>query len=235
MTTFALIHGAWGSGWHWGTVPAQLRALGHEVVAPNLPIEDPEATFEDYAAVVVDALAGAHDVVAVGFSLGGHTAAIVADRHPVRELVYLAAMVPEPGRSLHEQFARGDAMLLPEHRAGLARPDEHGVSRWVDFDVYYETTCHDCDEPVARERFARSRGQSNAPFRRPCPLDAMPQVPTRYISCSDERLMNNAYWRPVVRQRLRVEPVEIHASHSPMASVPDKLVRLLAPAPAATE
>src|ERR687893_268576 len=70
VSTFALIHGAWGSGWHWGAVPDALRALGHGVVAPDLPCDEPEATFDDYADVVVDALAGVHDdVVVVGCSL----------------------------------------------------------------------------------------------------------------------------------------------------------------------
>jgi len=114
MTTFALIHGAWGSGWHWASVPAELRSMGHEVVAPDLPCEDPHATFDDYAEVVLGALSETRDddLVVVGYSLGGHTAALVAARRPVRELVYVAAMLPEPGLSLNDQFRRGDRMLL---------------------------------------------------------------------------------------------------------------------------
>ena len=114
MAIFALVHGAWGSGWHWGQVPHELRRLGHEVVAPDLPCEESDATFDDYAAVVLDALADAPagEVVVVGFSLGGQTAALVAAARPVHQLVYLAALVPEPGVSLSEQFHRGDRLLL---------------------------------------------------------------------------------------------------------------------------
>ena len=121
MTTFALIHGAWGSGWHWASVPAELRSMGHEVVAPDLPCEDPHATFDDYAEVVLGALSETRDddLVVVGYSLGGHTAALVAARRPVRELVYVAAMLPEPGLSLNDQFRRGDRMLLPEYASGI--------------------------------------------------------------------------------------------------------------------
>jgi len=204
--------------------------MGHDVVAPDLPCEDPTATFDDYAEVVLDALkeTPGDDVVVVGFSLGGHTAALVAARRPVRQLVYLAAMVPEPGVSLNDQFARGDRMLLPEYAAGVDGPDEYGFSRWVDFDVYYRTGCHDCQEPVARERFERSRSQSNRPYRSPCSLSAKPDVPTRYIRCSEDRLMNNSFWRAAVRARLDTEPVELPSSHSPMASRPRELMPLLA-------
>ena len=229
MTTFALIHGAWGSGWHWGAVPHELRRMGHDVVAPDLPCEDSDAGFDDYADVVLDALSDTGgDVVVVGFSLGGHTAALVADRRPVRELVYLAAMLPEPGVSLNDQFRRGDRLLLSEYMSGVAGPGEDGISRWVDFGVYHRTSCHDCAEPVARERFERSRGQSNRPYRDPCSLATQPDVPTRYLMCSEDRLMNNPYWRPVVSTRLGIRPLELPGSHSPMASRPEELTLILA-------
>ena len=229
MTTFALVHGAWGSGWHWAAVPAELRRMGHTVVAPDLPCDEPDATFEDYAAGVLSALADVEgdDVVVVGFSLGGYTAALVAAQRPARELIYLAALFPEPGISLNDQFARGDRMLLREYAAGLEGPDEHGLTRWVDFDVYHRTACHDCPEPVARERYERTRPQSDRPYRVPCALERHPDVPTRYILCTEDRLMRNSFWRAAVPERLGTGPVEIPGSHSPMASRPGELVQLL--------
>ena len=229
MTTFALIHGAWGSGWHWASVPAELRAMGHEAVAPDLPCEDPEATFDDYAEVVVDALGQVQtdDLVVVGFSLGGLTAPLVAARRPPREMVYVAAMLPEPGVSLNDQFRRGDRMLLRDYAQGVEGPDERGLSRWVDFDVYRRTGCHDCPEAVARERFERSRAQSVSAYAAPCSLTEMPEVPTRYLLCSEDRLMNNEYWRPAVSDLLGIEPIELPGSHSPMASRPRELAALL--------
>jgi pimeloyl-ACP methyl ester carboxylesterase len=225
VTTFALIHGAWGTGWHWAGLPGALRALGHDAVAPDLPA-DPAATFDDYADVVVDALRDAgDDVTVVGYSLGGNTAPLVAARRPVRELIYLAAFIPEPGVSFNAMFARGDRMLLPEYLAGLESRD--GYSRWVDFDVYRATGSHDCDEDVVRERFARSRRQYTTPYDRPCSLTAPPDVPTRYVLCSEDRLMNNAFWRPAVRERLGGDPVEIASSHSPMVSRPEELAGVL--------
>jgi pimeloyl-ACP methyl ester carboxylesterase len=229
VTTFALIHGAWGSGWHWGTVPDELRATGHEVVAPDLPCEDPEATFDDYADVVVEAVRHVddEDLVVVGFSLGGLSAPLVAARTRPRELVYVAAMLPEPGVSLGEQFRRGDRLLLRDYERGLEGPDERGLSAWVDFEVYHRTGCHDCREPVARERFERSRAQAVGAYAAPCSLTEMPKVPTRYVLCAEDRLLNNEYWSSAVSDRLGVDPIEIPGSHSPMASRPRELVQLL--------
>lgn len=40
----------------WGPLAAESQKMGHDVVAPDLPCEDPGATFDDYADVVIDAL-----------------------------------------------------------------------------------------------------------------------------------------------------------------------------------
>lgn len=125
VTTFALIHGAWDRV-AWAGVPDELWRMGHEAVAPDLSCDEPGATFDDDAAIVLGALEDVRGdgVVVVGFSLGDHTAALVAAARPVRELVYLAAMVPEPGVSLSHQFGHGDRMLLREYAAGVEGPDE---------------------------------------------------------------------------------------------------------------
>jgi pimeloyl-ACP methyl ester carboxylesterase len=226
MATFALIHGAWGSGWHWGPLVGELERTGHAVVAPDMPCEDPEAGFDDYAEVVLEALKDVDgDVVVVGYSLSGNVAPLVAARRPVAELVYLAAMIPEPGVSFQSQAERGDAMLRPEYRAGLEADADS--TWWVDFDVYRDVVHHDCDEHVVRERFARSRRQCNRKYREPCSLIARPAVPTRYILCTEDRIMNNEFWSGAVRERLGIEPVELAGSHSPMVSRPAELALLL--------
>ena len=43
MATFVLIHGAGDSGWYWHLVTPELRARGHDVVAPDLPANDDTA------------------------------------------------------------------------------------------------------------------------------------------------------------------------------------------------
>ena len=216
MTTFALVHGAWGSGWHWGSIPDRLRAAGHEAVAPDLPCDDPDATFEDYAQLVLRALGDADDVVVAGFSLGGLTAARVAVARPVRALVYVAAIVPERGATLMEQFR--DPLMHREYLEGVERI-ERG-SRWVDFDVYRRVAYDDdAPEEVVRERFERLRPQLNTPYLRPFDADL---PPARYVTCTRDRLMNNDHWRTAVEVT-----DELDCGHSPMVSRPAELAGIL--------
>jgi pimeloyl-ACP methyl ester carboxylesterase len=74
MAKFAFIHGAGDVGWYWHLVEAELRAHGHDTVAPDLPIEDDKAGLTEYATAVVEAIQGRRDVVVVAQSLGGYTA-----------------------------------------------------------------------------------------------------------------------------------------------------------------
>ena len=215
MTTFALVHGAWGSGWHWASIPERLRAAGHDVVAPDLPCDDPAATFDDYAQVVLGAV-GDDDVIVVGFSLGGLTAARVAVRRPSARLVYVAAVVPEPGSTLMEQLR--DPLLHRDYLDGLELI-ERG-SRWVDADVYRRVAYDEwVPEEVVRERFDRLRPQSNTPYLHPFEADP---PPARYVLCTRDRLMNNDHWRRAVEVT-----DELDCGHTPIVSLPQELIEVL--------
>jgi pimeloyl-ACP methyl ester carboxylesterase len=85
----------------------------------------------------------------------------------------------------------------------------------------------DCTEADARWAFERLRPQSTGPYRVPCPLDALPSVPSRYVVCADDRIVGPHRSRRVAAERLGVEAVELPGSHSPYLSRPPALADLL--------
>src|SRR5688572_28757935 len=105
MATYVLIHGAGDVGWYWHLVEAELRARGHDVVAPDLPCEDDSAGLSEYASSVVQAIDGREDLVVVAQSLGGFTAPLVCERADVELLVLVAPMIPAPGESPADYWA----------------------------------------------------------------------------------------------------------------------------------
>ena len=86
MATFGLVHGAWHGAWCWDLLVPELEFRGHAAIAMDLPCEDREATFFDYAETVSSALLDSSDVVLVGHSLAGMTIPLVALRRPIRML-----------------------------------------------------------------------------------------------------------------------------------------------------
>jgi pimeloyl-ACP methyl ester carboxylesterase len=229
VTTFGLIHGAWHGAWCWERLVPELERLGHRAIAVDLPCDDPAATFSTYADVAAQVLAGeGDDVVVVGHSLGGLTVPLVAARTPVRGLVHLCALVAAPGRSFSDQLRAEPDMFVAGYERGLAPPDDRRRRQWADFGVARETLFAGCAEADARAAFDRLRPQSTAPYREPCPLVAMPGVPTAYVLCADDRVVSPDWSRRAARGRLGVEPAELPGGHSPFLSRPAELAGVLA-------
>jgi hypothetical protein len=210
MAMFAFIHGAGDVGWYWHLVRAELDRSGHETVAPDLPVEDDSAGLSRYADVVVDAIGGGRDVVVVAQSFGGYTAPIVAERIDARSIVLVAGMVPRPGESAEEMFA--NTGWRPEQL-------EDSSTR----SVFY----HDVPSEIADQALTHERRQSDTPGREPWPLPAWPEIPTRFILCRNDRFFPARWLRPLVRDRLGIDPDEIESGHCPALSRPRELAGLL--------
>ena len=161
----------------------------------------------------------------IGHSLSGLVVPLVAELRPVRRLVYLCAIVPEPGLSLAARFERGEGILGADN--GSREHDADGLSYWPDPEEAVRVLYHDCEPAVAREAVARLRHQSQAPSREPCPLAAMPRLPTQYVVCREDRMVSPAYGRQAAIRRLGVAPLELPGGHSPMLSRPAQLAELL--------
>ena len=219
MATFVLIHGAAESGSNWHLVARELRVRGHDVVAPNLPCEDDTAGFPEYASAVVDAVGDRPDPIIVGHSLGGFTATLVADRLPVRGLVLLTAMIPASGEPANDWWANTGYTTWTA-TAGTEEDD----GPIPEADQYY----HDVPPDVAAEDQRRARGQSGAPMSAPWPLPRWPDVPTRFILCTEDRFFPPGFMRRVVADRLPgVVPDELAAGHMAMLARPAELAALL--------
>lgn len=111
--TFGLVHGSGHRSSCWDPLVGELSRRGFRSVAVDLPCDRADAGAADYAEAVTGALRDvAGPLILVGHSLGGLTIPVVATRRPVALLVYLCAVLPDPGRSLAQQLGDdGPAML----------------------------------------------------------------------------------------------------------------------------
>jgi len=225
VSIFALVHGAWHGPWCWERVIEPLRERGHEAVVPDLPSEDPELGLEDYADAIESALGDAEDVLLVPHSLGGLVGPVVARRRPLRALVYLCALVPEPGLSFGEQLQASHEPILTIE--GGREVDDRGCSHWPDLDstlrfMYPDLTPEDARSAAGRLRFQARRSQAE---RSPEPPGGLR---VESIIGTEDRLVNPDWSRRVARERLGVEPVELPTGHFPMITHPELLAERLA-------
>jgi pimeloyl-ACP methyl ester carboxylesterase len=109
VATFCLIHGGCHGAWCWERLARLLEASGHQVIAPELPCEDAAVNLLGLRDRVLEAVDRADPpVLLVAHSLGGLIAPLVADASPTTTIVYLCAVIPEPGHSLADQLRHAD-------------------------------------------------------------------------------------------------------------------------------
>ncbi len=222
MARFVLIHGAGSDSWYWHLVAPELEAMGHQVVAPDLPCDDDSAGLAEYADTVVDAIGErTNDLVVVAQSLGGFTAPLVCERVPVELIVLLAAMVPRPGESPGDWWTN-----TGWEQAHRAQAERDGRELGDEFDPVAEFL-HDVPPDVVEESVHHVREQSGTPFEKAWPLDAWPDVPTRFLLCRDDHFFPAEFQRRVVKERLGVTPDEMDGGHLPALSRPHELARRL--------
>jgi Alpha/beta hydrolase family len=64
-------------------------------------------------------------------------------------------------------------------------------------------------------------------MREPWPLDAWPNVATKFVLCSEDRFFPPDFLRRVVAERLGIMPDEIPAGHCVALSRPKELAAIL--------
>jgi pimeloyl-ACP methyl ester carboxylesterase len=206
--------------WQWGPLVAELERRGQRSVCVNLPIDDPGCGVSDYAALAVQAFEGIDDLFVVGHSLAGRVIPFVAERLPVRGLVFLAGAVQD---GVFGPVPSGPALLIAEadHAVGddgLIRMSKPAVERYFYYDV-----------PRSLRAWASTqiRPQASRALvpERVVRLD--PQPPVAYIVCTEDRAISPGWQRAVAIETLGVRPYELLGGHSPFLSRPEELAELL--------
>jgi pimeloyl-ACP methyl ester carboxylesterase len=222
----ALVHGNYHGGWCWDLLRPELEGLGHRVFTMDLPISDPSAGAARYAEAVDAALPRDSVPMIVGHSMGGLAVPLVAERRPVRGLVFLAALLPVPGKSANEQRSSEpiDGKVAPT----TAEWTDLGSGVWmVGPATATELFFPDASPDVARWAIERLRPQSYGIFDETTPLERWPDVPCHSIVCRDDRALNPDWGRAAARDRLGTVALEIDGGHSPFMTRPAELATLI--------
>jgi pimeloyl-ACP methyl ester carboxylesterase len=201
-------------------VQDELRALGHDTVAPDLPVERSPTLIECADAIVQAAGDPSPPVAVVAQSFGSFIGPLVAERQPTQVLVLVAGMVPAPGEPPDLWWENTGYAEAVREQAAL----DGGLTGNVDpFVSFY----HDVPRPIAEEAMRRERHGSIAGLDEPWPMDAWPAVPTRFVLCSEDRFFPPAFSRRVVADRLGIVPDVIEAGHCVALSRPAELAQML--------
>jgi pimeloyl-ACP methyl ester carboxylesterase len=232
-TTFVLLHGAGLGSWCWQAVTPRLELPALAVDLPgrgDAPCELRTATRATYVDTVVAAISRANPArcILVAHSFTGSIAHLIAAALPGRiaHIIFLAATVPAPGRSVLDTFTLiGRTQLrlvMMMVRAGVSFP------RWV-WQMGMRTSFTELDPATRRMAFERlMMPEAPAMFLQPLDRSSWPAVPCSYITLTRDRCP-----LPPARQALVIAGLPgvavytLATGHSAMLSAPDELAALL--------
>ena len=217
MTAIVLVHGLWADGSCWSETLTELRALGHQPAAAQLPLE----SFDGDIAAVRRVLSTLDEpVLLVGWSYGGAVITNVArgqDNVNVKALSYIAAFAPDEGESVSDIAHRNPGSLLPEYFR--VTPDGHS---YLDRSAY--GTLMAADAPAERtalagavQKFPRL-GIDATPSGAPAWRD----LPTHYLIATEDRALPAVTQRELA-VRMAAQTTEWDTGHGPMYSRPGDL------------
>lgn len=229
--TYVLVPGAWSGASIWRLVGEELDRRGVDWVALDLPSATPgahpETFLRDDALEVVESVRELGPVVLVGHSYAG---AVITEAAPDLEhllgLVYVTAIVPVFGQSVHECVRQVPVRTLLDEAMDLRDGILH-----LDPAKARDALFEDCDEQIAEWALANLSTQTLASFRSPRAAPAV-EVPTTYVLCTLDQAID-----PLLQEVLAAkcdETVVLESGHCPMLSRPGTLVDAILGAPTRT-
>jgi pimeloyl-ACP methyl ester carboxylesterase len=233
MTTYVLVHGAWGGSYGFRTVRGPLRAAGHEVFTPSLTgigerahLASPQVNLTTHVTDVVNTILyeDLTDIVLLGYSYGGMvvTGSLehVADR--VAHLVYLDAFLPDDGESLNDLAGAG-------HSQGAIGPG----AEWLVPPLYRALDDAAQADWYNARRSPHPLGCFTEPVRLRQPVEHYPFTRT-YVKAAEEPRRRpggrtSPFWRAA--ERTKGDPawryLEIATDHMILVNRPADLVDML--------
>ena len=225
MSTFCLVNGSTQNPECWRLLVPELEKLGHRAIMPSLPVNEPNSSATRYAEVIAGALADSDgEVILVGHSASGMFIPLVPRLRPIRHLVYLAALIPKPGQSIRDQLTAEPDMMNPD----WIETCRSGQDPETNDDVAIEFLFHDCDAEARQLGLdTRRRMYAVEAMAEKFPLEALPDIPSTYIVCADDRTIAPAWSRRTARSRLGADAIDLPGGHCPYLSRPSQLARVL--------
>lgn len=220
MSLFCLIHGSTQNPSGWALLVPELAKRGHRVICADLPTDEPNASGIRYAQEIAKSLRGNTEAgIVVAHSVSGIFLPQLPSYCSVSKMVFLAAFIPEIGKSPMEQLQANPEMFWS---------DWIGKDPTKDDTVAVQYLFHDCDlETAAWALTTRRPMLARYALTEICALRSWPDVPSSYILCREDRTLRPDYWREKVRSQLAIDPIELAGGHCPHISRPAALADVL--------
>jgi pimeloyl-ACP methyl ester carboxylesterase len=231
---FVLVHGGWQGGWCWNAVSAELRAAGHEVLAPTLrgseggPTDRIGVDLTSMGEGLVDVIRRRRfgDFVLVGHSGGGPVSQYAADRlaADIRRIVFVDAWVLHDGEAINDVLP---AALVADSVAAVEANENRSVP--MQPDVWAD---HFMNGASPLEVAAVLAKLGPVPFGWLSEPISLPRfwktaLPSSYVFLREDRAVPQELYRAMAARLNHPRLIECDGPHEAMLTHPVSLARAL--------
>lgn len=218
--TAVLVHAAWADASSWNKVAVPLQRLGLQVRSAQIPLL---SLTEDVAALKRLLRQVEGPVLLAGHSYAGAViTAAAADNPQVKALIYIAAIVPDEGETVGTLFQRAEPQ--PSARPQLA-PDADGFL-WLPPGAFANALAPDASPEETALMAVTQHPIALKCLGEPMTVPAWKQKPSWFLIGEKDRMISPATQR-FMAERIRARVHSLGVDHTPLASAPDAVVRVI--------
>jgi pimeloyl-ACP methyl ester carboxylesterase len=218
--TAVLVHAAWSDASSWNKVTALLQELGLRVRAAQIPLT---SLGQDVAALKRLLRQVDGPVLLVGHSYAGAViTAAGADNPQVQALVYIAAIVPDEGETVGALFQRSEPQ--PSTRPQLA-PDADGFL-WLPPGAFASAVAPDASREETVLMDINQHPIALKCLGEPMTVPAWKQKPSWFLLTEKDRMISSDTQR-FMAERVKATIRSLGVDHTPLASAPESVVRII--------
>jgi pimeloyl-ACP methyl ester carboxylesterase len=217
--TAVLVHAAWADASSWNKVTAPLQRLGLRVRSAQISLT---GLTEDVAALKRLLRQVMGPVLLAGHSYAGAVITAAATDNPqVKALVYIAAMAPDEGETVGTLFHRAE----PHQSAPRLAPDAHGFL-WLAPEAFANAVAPDASSEETALMAVTQNPIALKCLGEPMTMPAWKQKPSWFLLAERDRMISPVTQR-FMAERMRARIHSLDVDHTPLASAPESVVRVI--------
>lgn len=220
--TAVLVHAAWADASSWKKIIVPLQQKGIQVVAVQIPLT---SLSEDVAVVRRTLKRQIGPIVLVGHSYAGAAITVAGSNDPsVKALVYVAAIAPDEGETVGTLFHRA----APHPSAPQLSPDSDGLL-WLPPGAFANAVAPDASPDEIAVMQATQKPIAIRCLGEALTRPAWKDKPSWYIIAEKDRMISPDTQR-YMAERMGAHIHSLPVDHTPLASAPQEVVRVIAEA-----
>ena len=237
LGTIGLIHGTGHRAEHWDRLIPELQARGYDTIAVDLPANDPDATYDDYARAAADAFRPAVEdgqrIDLVPHSGGSHTIPGIVRRlgvDAVRSITHISGSLGRSANTNPKDLASAVVPRIPLQRNSetFRKATLHLDDGMTVFDpaMIRRLFFNDCTPEEFIWALERMRVQAKPKVEPPLIAHTRYDIPQSYVLGEDDQIRDKN-WAIRAAGALGMELVWMKGGHSPAIARPAELADII--------